>query len=589
MKNFLAALVSLLFFPLVAYATPEAFCPGGASPDSDVKFCYDFDTPTNCTTGREDTCFTDNGLTTQHKTDGSGFSIQNSGGVRGGYIKGVGTANGSGPGYMEQDLPDSDGGTGGVQGWKSVENRFYAKYADGWVTYDVGGHGPGIGGVGSGCSANITFEMKQVRPTFYITNSCGEGSINISTTNASAFPLKNNKWYLFSLKATVDSDGTNGKASFSVDGQEFGSRSNINFGGNSQGLRWTKVWLARMYYHARVPSWLPSINFDQFSIKANNTEVSGVGAASGASVGTADTTGPDFTYVSIEPFGGGHMEGDCSHTSSYLNSAPAGVADQWRSGAEFSSDVTINEFDSSTCVGDGFNNRTMKVSLPTQGSGGGLLYSLEISESVGGYVYPGQYVRSNIRFPTGNVYTSKPALNGFVKYSCDANCSTAQYGKFVALGSDASGNWALLQRDNAINVNPVVVASTSVPIIANHTFETQIAIHNDQTASVWIDGVLELDHVALTYSVSSWFSVSAGAAGIVVGVITYPGTDPFTVYFDDARLGSMSFLDAEDWDAASVPDELNGGGSSSSSSSSGGSSPSGNGRIMGLEAFAGAM
>lgn len=608
-KSLLFCLVHLLF-PLLAMATPEAFCPGGASPDSDVKLCYDFDTVSNCTTGRELTCFTDNGLTSQQRSDGSGFSIQNSGGVRGGYMKGVGVANGTGPGYMEQDLPDSDPGTDddpvtpgvqdGRQGWASVVNRFYVKFADGHVTYGVGGHGPGIGGVNAdeSCSANITFEMKQARPTFYVTQNCGEGSFNLAPNQTGLFALKNNKWYLVELRATVDAASSNGSIAYWVDGTKFAERTNVNWGGAASGLRFTKSWLARDYYHARWPSWLPSINFDQFVIVAKNNLIDDVtdywenaalpGAASGASVGTADTTGPDFTYVSIEPFGGRHMEGDCSRSGSYLNTSPAGAAEQWRNGGVFSSAVTINEFDSSTCVGDGFNNQVMAVTLPTQGSGGGLFYGLEISEADGGVVYPSQYVYGNIRFAAGNNYSSVPALNGFVKYACGANCSTAQYGKFVSLGVDANGYFALLQRDISQSVDAQVVAYTDVAVTSGVTYHTQIAIHQNQKATVWINGVKKLDHVSLPYSVSSWFSVSAGASGIVVGVINFQGTDAFTVYFDDARLGTMSFIDAEDWDAESVPEALSGGSSSSSSSSSsgGGVSASGNGRIMGIEAYA---
>src|SRR5436309_12680685 len=87
----LSVVIVGLFLVMPAMAI-EPICPGGSSPRADIALCVDFDTLTNCTTGTEDQCWSDNGYNGHGvHTGGQGpyaWTIAKDGGAVGnGYVR----------------------------------------------------------------------------------------------------------------------------------------------------------------------------------------------------------------------------------------------------------------------------------------------------------------------------------------------------------------------------------------------------------------------------------------------------------------------------------------------------------------------
>ena len=118
----------------VIFTTSLAFsetCTGNCK----VKF--DFDVPTGCTTGREDACFTNNGLTVGDKSNAVDFYIQQGNAAAGsGMFEGRGKRYSNGPGYLNGTIP------GG--GYLACAMRYYVKTDPTYFNYSGGPHGPGI-------------------------------------------------------------------------------------------------------------------------------------------------------------------------------------------------------------------------------------------------------------------------------------------------------------------------------------------------------------------------------------------------------------------------------------------------------------
>lgn len=508
----------------------------------------DMDATAGCSTGYESACFVANGFDSGDAADAPGCRIITGSSSRAaqgsGYMKCVGTPNGTGPGSTQVSFT----------GYKHVRMRFYSKFGPGFLTYGVGGHGPGIQGHGdTACSEPGTIEMRQAWPYAYNSGSCAP-SHDAYPTDAGLPELKNNHWYRWEIYVAADTNGSDGIQKLWIDGTQYIDETDVNWGGLSKNILFDAIWAARNYYHARWPDWEPAIYFDGFKVVGHASVDPGtIGAASdeNADLGTADTTGPEFTAVSAEAWAGKHFAGDCSTPSSYLNTS---VGYEYRAGdngdASLDATHTNNHFDfSDGCTG---TNRALKIAI-TGGAGGAGVYWEVPSVTYYGHYFPDWVINTYVYLPSANDYTTKPPLFGFAGYSG----APGSYGDYVAftIGTDAKP--AVVQRDYSISATQTTVSTAASAITLDAWHKVEIQIHENQKIDVYVDGSKVIDNVTLTYN-PDWIFGAMSSPKIVAGVINYTDTEDFNMWMDDTRIGTVSFDTCDNWDAASCPEALGG-------------------------------
>lgn len=115
-----------------------------------------------------------------------------------------------------------------------------------------------------------------------------------------------------------------------------------------------------------------------------------------------------------------------------------------------------------------------------------------------------------------------------------------------------NGTFALVQRHQPDQTRPVVAARSDVPVRFDSWQEFEITLREDHTASLTIDRRPVFQRVALPMPVD-WLFSGTISNGPVVGVIDFHGRPPFTVYYDDVQLGSVSFESCNGWHPSSCP------------------------------------
>lgn len=538
-----------LSLPASAYAAPEAICPGGSSPRSDIKMCFDFESLGSCSTGREAACWTANGFTTGDMSDAGSFFIKSGSGAAAGngYLVGKSEYGTTGAGYTSKMVP------GGP--FNSMSLRYYVKYTNGYMTYQYD-HGPGMAGQGSTCKTNITLEQSMYNYFWYVTgvgSGCGGGSFDLVPNVGTPPVMENNRWYLIELQVTADTScsnptnkyGCNGIARMYIDGQKVMEYTNINWGGVTGGVKWNQIWGPRQYFHVRQPSWRPEIHFDNFAVSGTGAYI---GTASGENArGTADPASPYITYQGVEPFLGKHPARDCSNPSAYLGT---NFGEDYRSGASLQSTVAHAGF-VDQCNNPPATDKALRVAISGSSGGGGIKWGRWGGPN-GRVTFPAQVIYGWMYIPSTNDFSKKPSLAGFATYACQSNnCTDAQWGKHLAITVN-NGKYALIQKDNPTNVTPAVVATSSRSVRYNQWEEFELVVTSDNKATLMINGEVVLNDVNTLYSMG-WLFGGANGGSLVVGVIDFTGTGPFTIYYDDVKVGSASFWSCKGWGSASCP------------------------------------
>lgn len=546
-------LFSLFLFPSAVHAGECATRAG----ESGLLACADFDTLTQCTTGREDGCWTDNGLTTGNKGTATSFYIQScAGAVGSGCVKGKPIYGSTGPGDSDIDITDVT----------KVNYRFYVKFTDSWVTYDQT-HGPGIKGTGTSCIVGGTTELSQFNYFSYHANTC-ISSFNLNPNQASKPNLKNERWYRIEIQQVLDTNGTDGQYRMWIDGTKVTEYTNVNWGGSSSSALFTSLWGPRAYFHAGIPPWGGEIHFDNMIASSAIAAGSQIGAASGenADLGTADTSSPYFIYTGGEPFleqttnseTVRHFATDCSQPDGYKKIRNA---IQWGSASTI--ETTQNKggvtdsCSNSPAVDDGSLYTTITSSNTRKGfyfarPTGGTTSTLFSQWVIGGYIY----------LPSGNSYTTAPPLAGWKDYanSIPNGCPDLDYSNYVALTVLSNGNWGIAKRycptSGTQSTIDSGVAATFDSWIRFELFlkdsddSISLAIGTSDSNMSWI-----IDGTAVGVNIDDQFNASpSGNNGPVVGVLDFQGTPNFNVYYDNVYASSMSFWDcAKGWNAASCP------------------------------------
>lgn len=561
-----------LLIPLTANATPEAICPTGASPRSDIVWCVDFEEygDAACTTGQEAGCATANGLTTLSVSaaDTKGFKIKDcsgapiSGAANGnGCIYGSGRYGSTGPGYSNKAISPSI---------TSVSYRWAVKFTNGYIQNHsaTGAHGPGIiwsdGGscIGQGF---LDFTMAGVRILMEENGGCGSAdwpsnSFELATTSGDWVP-KDNIWYAVEYRMIMNTTATacsgadcatNGNGTVQLYVGELNDTSltkileytTVNIRGDSVTVKFTDTYGARSYVGLGVPEWEPNMAFDSFALSNDGTLI---GAPVGEnSEGTADAS--NYWYaVAGNAAAGSKLSSDCSTpgpgtTTQYVTN---GWEADWGVGMTLSSTVSHDTYtcDAGAACGS-CNNRSMKVTTTGVNQRAGVDYlPVEFLTST----YTDRFVSHGwIYMPSTNTYGTAYPWVGFSRYDGVSNT-----GNWLGLCRD-SGNWALCQ---GVNSGAQTIQTTATAATTDAWHEYEIHVTDGNKCSLYIDGTWLLDEATCSTAVSTWLfdQVSVGDIHMIVGVVDYSKAGTFELYYDDWDIGGQSFITSKGWDAASDP------------------------------------
>jgi len=590
--------IGLLVSAFVA-TSPEAvepLCPSGSSPRSDITWCADFESLSNCTTGAEQACWSDHGFNLTPNPTNSPYlwKVTTTGGaaVGSGYASGSTQPGSTGPSQAYREP---------IQGTKflSINVRHYIRYSGGFLAF-YSGHGP-PGALAYNdnfqCSAAIKLQHSPYTGNGHYDGvaSCGGGldSLNL-VPNQGPWPImRNNRWYAVEVHARIDDNctdmvsvpktGCNGVIRIWVDDVLTHEYLGQNLGGVQSGnqLKWYSIFPVTGYMHFSAPPWSGTISIDNIVVSNTGTKI---GLAAGANPpGTADPTSPYYLSLGYMGWFGRHTRSDCT-SNGYLG--PYHHA-QYRSGGSLDPTIThgtygaasdcenvyswvtgqlsspfpntlINITDTTgggvgaSCAGGGSTTRTcrwdgaawvvtnatdnaLKINLTSNSDGGGVQ-----NERGDTYVFPQYSTHGWIYLPSSNNYTvTNLALTGF-----NSNFFGADF--YVAL-SVSGGNWSVNQRTSGTNA--ALVSSTPVTFNAWHQYE--LIIWNNNQVSLMIDGARLYDKATL--SLSTAWAFSANQPFMVAGVIDFQGTAPFVAYFDDTSFSSVSYWSCDGWGAASCP------------------------------------
>lgn len=554
-------LLRLGFFALCAFAFPvfaavEDICPEGASPRSDVKVCYDMDSLSNCITGREEQCLEDNNLAdldTTHTFRVMSDAVHAAAGS--GYLETTGIYGGTSPGY-----------TGGVFDayYSEVRMRFYIRFDNGYLGYADGPHGPSLRASDGEdtCTTGGTLELSNINYYVYQSSSCGVAKDYLNSRTEDAFPLKNGRWYRIEYYRKIDTactdervwNGCNGVTQIWIDGTLVLSYTNLNLGGVVKSAKFRSYDGPRVYFHTLFPSWKGKIYFDNFVIAASNTAISEIGAASdeNANLGSAITESPYIEYQGIAPFitqssntYQRKIGPDCENGSGFLGTI---LSEAWPDGTTYSSiSADQNKGGVPDACSPAGTDKSYKINITNSPGQSGIKWARSGGIASGHLAdISQQVIAGDIYLPTGNDNTGTVALTGFRHYACGANCDTAQYGTYVALTVNSANKWAIIERVDSGSPAITVESSTDVTFDTWHHFE--IIVWSDQKVSLKIDGVTLFAKQALIHSVDWLFSGTTDNS-LLAGVISFVGTPPFVVYYDNLSAGSVSFEDCDGWGA----------------------------------------
>lgn len=558
----------ICLFPWKAHATPEAICPTGASPRSDIVWCIDFEEYGNaaCTTGQEAGCATANGLTalTVSAADTKGFKIKNcssapiGGAANGnGCIYGSGRYGSTGPGYANHTISPTI---------TSVSYRWAVKFTNGYIQNhsNTGAHGPGIiWSDGASCIGQgfLDFTMAGVRVLMEENGGCGSANWPTDSfelnANLGDWVPKDNIWYaveyrmiMNTLATTAASDSGNGTVQLyvgelnDVSLTKILEYTNVNIRGLSVTAKFADTYGARSYVGLGVPKWEPNIAFDSFALSNDGTLI---GPPVGEnSEGTADSSGYWYA-VAGNAAAGSKLSSDCSTpgpgtSTQYVTN---GWEQEWGVGMSLSSTVNHETYtcDAGAACGS-CDSRSMKVTTTGTNQRAGVEYlPVDFLRTT----YIDRFVSHGwIYLPSSNTYGTAYPWVGFARYDGVSNT-----GDWLGL-CRSSGNWALCQ---GFERSAQTVQATATAATTNTWHEYEMHVTDANKCSLYIDGTWLIDEADCSTAVSTWLydQDSAGDIHMIVGVVDYSQSGTFDLYYDDWDVGGQSFVSSKGWADASNP------------------------------------
>lgn len=556
--RFLVALfVALLCFQLfaaIAHAAPEAICPTGASPRSDIVWCAGFDDLDQCTTGQEAGCLSDNGVTTlnaSHATKGlkiKSCPVASPLTTSTGCMYGSGEASGTGPGYSNKTYTRVT----------SACLRYYVMFGDGYLQNisDTGNHGPGlIYSDGTSCAGKITLdftltEMRashQADATASCTGTAPEGQ-NIAITGTQWTP-KNNQWYRVEMCSTMDtevSSGTagNGTLSVKIDGVTAISRTNLNIRGDDATAGWEDAYLGRSFVGLGVPRWEPNIYFAGFAFSNDGTEIGA--SPDEASIAAGDASSPYWYTVAGDGAEEMKLSSDCSAPGGTTHYVTNGMAEDWSIAPTYVTTPDHNGYAcAASCVGCTTSN-AMEAETTTTGQRAGAAHLMNNHSST---INSTQTMHAWVYLASGNDYTTEVPFLGFTRYCAGGGGGNDRC--VAGLARNSSGKLVVMYYTD--HAKGTTIASTA-DITTDAWHEVQFAIKDDNTVYAQLNGAWVIDGSTPSQAVATWAfdDVSAGPAYSVFGILRDSPATTFTVLYDDMDSGAVSFNDSKFW-GTSIP------------------------------------
>jgi hypothetical protein len=608
----LAATIIVGLFLVAPATAAEPICPRGNSPRADIVWCADLEVTVGCTTGMEYDCWANNGYSNTPNPSNSPYLLKivqgrSDAAVGRGYARAQPQPGTTGSGFASKEPIQANR-------FPNINFRYYVRYTGGYVSF-TSGHGPQVVAFNDTftCFSALKFQLSTYSGATYYPLSCGPNappSIVLYPNQARPATLLNNRWYAVEVQGLIDTScsntsvqpytGCNGVVRVWLDGTLLLEYTNLNLGGVASGgqLKWYQAQIPEDYYHYGVPPWGFTQDWDNIVISntgtyigcANTDGTSGCPGSAENARGIGDASSPyTVTAFSSEAWLGRHRGPDCTGNSS--DGLGVYGSHKWRRGGVLQSTIThglysnlcaatiasyilggnsgtltpgaiitvkdgASSTDCTTGGGSNMHNCTYNGSawVATSNTDAALGVTLTNASDGGGVVWDNggtplvaQWASYGwIYLPSSNNYsTTNLALSGFVKSQLDANGNPAE--GYVAL-TVSGGNWAVGQKDTA-GLGGSVSTSTAVTFDTWHEYE--LMIWSDTTVSLMIDRNRLLTRASLPRS-SSWAFVS-GQPSVVVGVIDFQGTAPFTAYFDDNVVASASAWSCDGWGVASCP------------------------------------
>lgn len=519
-------------------------------------WCSGFESTTNCTTGKENACWTGNGFDSGNDSSATGWTIKNVGDAAEGNRAVVGTADpGSiGPGYAEVTIPGGPTDT--------IRYRGVYKFKNGRATYHDN-HVIGITAQNGGltCTRGGTIELSSHAYYLYstMTGGCGVGSFDLYPNQGTVPVLKNNADNVIELLYKIDTScsntgsvhGCNGIFKMWVNGTLVISYEDLNWGGVTNGVQWKTVQPVRDYFHRRYPTWEAAIQVDALVLSDSDSVM--IGSPSGMPTTYGDTSSPYLVNCSLDAY---WSDGGSSQTLNTDCAAGGCKAfSSWRTGT-VSYDATMTKGGySNSCNTPGYSDRSLKVSV-TGANGAGHFYDREGGTGTGGDGSSNAYRVNEFKQACGhgwiyldpaNTYSDYIALPGFKSYT-----NTDNWGKYLAISIDA-GKWSVLERNDASFTQHT--SGTYATPGRWHEYEICL-FKNDGTTeqfSLMIDGYRLFNRASTTYDASWYFGNSGSENGFVLGILDYRGSGTISAWLDNISLGSMSWWSCDGWGQESCP------------------------------------
>lgn len=541
---------------------------------------YDFDTLGNCSTGQEVSCQTDNGLASGDlqpgTTDGLRIKSASSFGITppvgsgsSGIVCGSGPGSGTGPGYIDVDIPG--GGT------TSACVGEYVYFGRGYLANvsSTGNHGSALKYTdGASCSGYISVDWALENPRIIMeanaTASCGTNapsSFNLAM-DESTWTAKNNQWYWVEICSTLnttasgsDGDDGNGIVRMYVDEVLVLEYTNVNMQGNAGPAEFDSVFGPRSYVGLGVPRHEPMICFDHMKITAGG--ITPAGPEPGDTLGSGD--GPYWLAVAGDGMEQRKLELDCSQTGTGSRYVSSAWSEDWKSGKTFvnspdNNDYACNVTDCASCT----TSTSLAASTSAANAGAGVYFTPGSLGGITSTLADGIYIHGHIYLD--NLPVVSMALPGLAKCT-SFNCSTggSTVTNWLAL-TVTNGKWGLLPK----TAGTVGTAHESTTAAAADTWtEFEIAVTDANKCSLAINGYWTIDAVDCNQDIASWAFANTEYRFVVAGTIdSRTESGAFVTNIDDFDAGGASFWSSRGWNSASVP---NGFGPGTTAPGSGGS------------------
>lgn len=339
-----------------------------------------------------------------------------------------------------------------------------------------------------------------------------------------------------------------------VDGTLVSNYSNLNYGHTTDGCLIVGWILPSDYHHVMIPPWRGELAFDNAVVTNHALGCPGGNCYIGPAVGenprgTPDSLSPYIAYNAYEAWLGRRAGPDCDPNAGTLGAVgafpfPYNIATigSTPSTIELSTVQTHGLF-IDRCVTP-VPEKSLLVTVKTSGLAAGTEWFLETPSNTPQLVNYGW-----VYLPTPPTFTTL-ALSGFSNYF-DGNDD------YIGFGVTPAGKWALLRNIGGTRGVIATASGADSDATFNGWHEFEIILWNDQKVSLAIDKKRLFTKQVVTGMdtfFGQMFPVTAGGlAVIVVGMLDFQGTVPYSVYIDDTAISSVSYWSCDAWDVTNCP------------------------------------